>query len=51
MKDNGVPVNNIYAKSKKAHKRSGLGGNNVQYTKEVYKHLARYITVFLRTEL
>lgn len=51
MRANGVLINDIYAKSKKIHQKYGLGDKNVHYTKEGYKHLAKYVGGFLRKEL
>lgn len=51
MKANGVFVNDVYARSEKIHEKYGLGDKNVHYTKEGYRHLAKYITGFLRKEL
>lgn len=51
MRANGVLINNIYAKSKKIHKKYGLGESNVHYTKKGYEHLARYVSRVLRKEL
>lgn len=51
MRENGVLINDIYANSKRIHKKYGLGDDNVHYNEEGYEHLARYIYRFLRKEL
>lgn len=50
MRENGVLINDIYAKSKRIHKKYGLGDDNVHYNEEGYKHLAEYIAGFLRKQ-
>ena len=40
MKENNVPVNDLYSTSKQIHKEDGLGDNNVHYKAEGYQKLA-----------
>lgn len=47
MKKHGIPVNDIYKASIPIHKKSGLGTDNVHYTKEGYEQLSRLISGYL----
>ncbi|KAA9041906.1 SGNH/GDSL hydrolase family protein [Ginsengibacter hankyongi] len=40
MKENNIPVNDLYSISKQIHKEDGLGDNNVHYKAEGYQKLA-----------
>ena len=41
MKENGIPVNDIFLLSKKVHKKHGLAPDDVHFTKEGYGELAK----------
>lgn len=43
MKDNGILVNDVFAKSRRIHKKEGKGNNDVHYTKEGYRMLSEPI--------
>lgn len=47
MKDNGIQVNDIFAKSRRIHKKEGKGNNDVHYTKEGYRMLSEPICQLL----
>ena len=51
MKKHGLPVNDIYKKSKRIHKKYGIGLIDVHYSNEGYKLLAEYMSSFLEKEL
>lgn len=51
MRKNGVLIHDIYARSKRIHKKYGLGADDVHYSREGYEHLAKYISAFLLKEL
>lgn len=51
MKKNNIPINDIYAKSKKIHKQYGLGSDNVHFKPEGYKELSKLIVSFIENEV
>lgn len=51
MKKNDIPINDIYAKSKKIHNKYGLGSDDVHYTSEGYKELSKLIVNFIENEI
>jgi lysophospholipase L1-like esterase len=51
MKRNAILVNDIYMKSKKIHKKYGLGNDNVHYKISGYEELGMVIASFLRKEI
>jgi len=51
MKENHIPVNNIWKASKRIHSKYGKAPDNVHYTKEGYKLLANKIVAFLQKEI
>jgi lysophospholipase L1-like esterase len=48
MKKNGIPVNDIFKKSKKVHKKYGAAPDDVHYTKDGYKELSESIICYLK---
>ena len=51
MKENKIPVNDIWRASKKIHSKYGQAPDNVHYTEEGYKLLADKIVDFLQKEI
>jgi lysophospholipase L1-like esterase len=51
MKKNGIPVNDIFKRSKKVHKKYAAAPDDVHYTKEGYRELAKCITAFLEKRM
>lgn len=51
MKENHIPVNDIWEASKKIHPKYGRAPDNVHFTKEGYKLLADKIVTFLQKEI
>jgi lysophospholipase L1-like esterase len=51
MKKNDIPINDIYAKSKKIHNKYGLGSDDVHYKPEGYKELSKLIVNFIENEI
>ena len=51
MKKYNIKVNDIYKKSKRIHKKFGIGDDDVHYTKKGYEKLGKSISEFLNIQL
>lgn len=51
MKEQNILVNDIYLKSKGIHAKHGTAPDNVHYTKEGSKELAKHIVAFLKEQM
>lgn len=51
MKKNGITINNLHVPSVAVHQKLGLGADNVHYSDEGYKELAKPIVEVLRQAL
>lgn len=51
MKKHNILVNDIYLKSKEIHAKHGTAPDNVHYTKEGSKELAKHIVVLLKEQM
>ena len=51
MQKHGIPVNDIYAKSRAIHRKWGMGTDDVHYTPTGYQLLSEPVIAFLEKEL